>query len=204
MSRKKKIDGTRIFNTAKVIADYSPSTFTKSSSYGDTFQEKQKSSSPMAGKKSQPDPNNVSFLYENPRFINEPICFSNTKNTRSIQSKWWPETTTVDEKKIPQYKEDTVSRSDYKKIYSPPHGLTRFGCNPNRLRPAIGIVPSNSDPQPLVAREKISYAHQFDCRKGRKERGKLHGSFVWEPILNPQLQERIKLRLQQQRSNVFN
>ena len=193
------------FNAASVLADHSLDAPTPASFYRDTFQKKTNNIIPAAGRTNQPDPNNACFLYENPRFINEPICFVNTKVTHPQQEKWWPNIVAKDIKPSPQYKADTVSRSDYKIIlHHKPNRLTRYGCNSQRLKPAKGIVPSNSDDQPMIAKEKISFEHQFDSRQGRKERGKLHGSFVWEPIVNKDMQDRIKLRLAQQESHIFN
>ncbi|XP_057311238.1 uncharacterized protein C2orf73 homolog [Hydractinia symbiolongicarpus] len=202
MTRKKKIPGTKTFDAEKVLADFTPGLSTQPSSYRSTYYSKKKCSAPVAGKTKRNNSNNVCFLYENPRFINEPICFANSKETSPNQAMWWPDSVPVDQKPNPAYKKDTVNRSDYAIFTNAPPGLTRFGCNKNMLKTAQGIVPTGSD-KPLIAKEKISYEHQFDCRQNRRERGKLHGSFVWKPISDRHIQERIRLRLKQQNSNIF-
>jgi len=188
MTRKRKVPGKRVFNAANVLADFIPSSVTPTSYYRHTFQSTRANDVLPAGRVTKPNTNSVCFLYENPRFVNEPICFANTKETHKQQSDWWTQSVLVDTKKVPPYKADTVSRSDYTIILDPPLRATRFGFNPHRNDRAKGIVPNNSDRS--SSNERISFEHEFDCRTGRKERGKLHGSFVWDShARKPHLQQ---------------
>jgi len=203
MTRRKKIAGTRTFNAGKVLADYSHKNNSSNSYYNDTYNKKTvNSTSHPAGVKNRDNPNQVCFLYENPRFINEAICYANTSDVSSKQSQWWPEHIPSDVKPNPSYKSHTVSRQDYKVIKEKPEKLTRYGSNKYKNDTAKGMSP-NFNAKEFIGLEKISYEHQFDCRQSRKERGKLHGSFVWEPVVNQDVKERIKNRLAQQKSNVF-
>ena len=127
----------------------------------------------------------MTFLYENSRFINQPICFANSKGTRKIQESWWPEKAPVEDKIKPTYNKKTINRTDYTTIpLNPNSRATRFGAT--KYTKVESILPNQSivcDQNKNIlknSKEKISYKHDFDCRKERTERGKLHGSFVWE------------------------
>ena len=135
-----------------------------------------------AGKINKPDPTNVHFLFENPRFINEPVCHAATKVSRHVQNAWWPDGIPSDIKPKPTYSLDSSSRAAFGPIDSSkrPRGLTRFSCIDGRRPVAIGIVPVTELPASRIKTERISYNHQYDSRKNMRERGKLHGSFVWD------------------------
>ena len=122
------------------------------------------------------------------------ICYADTKSTSKIQDKWWPDGAAITKSKVPNYNTDTVQRTDYKKRDEPISGrATRFGFTKHAV--AKSILPHHEDNRNFIAKERISYEHNFDCREGRKERGRLHGSFVWEPIQDPNLNEKIRKRL---------
>ena len=168
-----------------MIADYSPSSKTPPTYYQKSFPHHPDTRSiPSAGIVNRPNPNHVSFLYENPRFVNEPICFANTKVVQEKQPQWWPEKIPDESKLQPKYGRLTTNRLDYHSIEQRPPPLTRFGCTPNRLVPRTCIVPLLGDKQPSKMKERVSFEHQFDCRRDRTERGKLRGSFVWEPTVH--------------------
>lgn len=193
MTRKRRVPGKRIFNAANVLADFIPCSGTPTSYYRQAFQQIGTSHLKVspAGCVNRDNPHKVGFLYENPRFINEPICFANTKSTDKKQSDWWTQCIANKEKLVPQYKPDTVFRSDYKVIVDPPVRATRFSSKPQQnITGTQGIVPNiNSN---SLHNERISFQHQFDCRTGRKERGKLHGSFVWDLVSNESRQKQQK------------
>jgi len=95
----------------------------------------------------------------------------------------------METKKSPSYSKATVHRSDYtghddyNKLQLESNRATRFGAT--RYSTVKSILPNSSEDtadKVATSRERISYEHNFDCRKGRKERGRLHGSFVWEPV----------------------
>ena len=173
------------FNPANIFADYSlnsgSSSQAFSSHYQSNFAQKQRSTkSHPAGKVNKPDPTNVHFLFENPRFINEPVCHASTKAAKKQQDIWWPNEIPVEVKLKPVYSSNTTSRSDFRSPDGRPMGLTRFSCIEGKRKAAAGIVPVTELPSRHVKTEKISYNHQFDSRRERRERGKLHGSFVWD------------------------
>ena len=184
------------FDTGKVFADYTPSDPPRTSNYQQTFLGNQSTNVPAAGLANRFNTKQVCFLYENPRFINESICFTNTKRSYREQSDWWPKSVSENVKVKAPYKTDTVSRIDYKNMSNKPKPCTRYGSNKNKDRSAKGVLPTSSETS-IIAREKISYEHQFDCRKGRRERGKLHGSLVWEPVLQKDLKAQIITRMKQ-------
>lgn len=200
MTRRKKIPGIRVFDQSKVLADFNPTNTTHESYYRHAFGQDSVDTKqvPKAGIVSKPDPNHICFLYENPRFINEPICLANTQNVRDEQKKWWPENTSDSEKPELKYdSESSTNRSDYRpNMYESGSRLTRFGSNPHRLTITKGIVPVNAKNSATI-REKVSFEHQFDSRKGRTERGKLKGSFVWHNLEGDtgQLQDKILRRI---------
>lgn len=122
------------------------------------------------------------FLFENTRFVNEPVCHAATKANRHIQHKWWPTEVPSDVKLKPLYSLESSSRSAFGQIDSSkrPHGLTRFRCVEGKRQVAVGIVPVTELPARHINTERISYDHQFDSRRDMRERGKLHGSWVWD------------------------
>jgi len=199
MTRRRQIPGSRVFDTSKVLADYNPTDKTPGSYYRQTFNHSAEGTThvPKAGIVSKPDPKHVCFLYENPRFINEPICLANTASIRENQHQWWPQKISEDVKPSPQYDStSSTNRSDYTATGPPANPrLTRFGCNPYRGEPSRGIVPVNAETGGSTMQEKLSYEHQFDCRKDRTERGKLKGSFVWKEMGGRQLQDKILRRM---------
>lgn len=135
-----------------------------------------------AGKINKPDPTNVHFLYENTRFVNEPVCNAATKSTRHEQHVWWPSEVPSDANLEPPYSLDSSNRSAFRPLdpSKRPRGLTRFSCIDGKRRVAIGIVPVTLLPASHVKTERISYDHQFDSRRDTRARGKLHGSLVWD------------------------
>jgi len=185
---KRTIPGTRVFDSAHVFADYNPETSKAcyDSHYRSTFNctaNKVRSYDiHRAGKINKPDPTHVHFLYDNTRFTNEPICNAATEITRKKQHQWWPEERPNESRPKPSYSCDSSSRSDFRTIElsKRPRGLTRFSCIEGKRNAALGIVPVTQLPANHVKTERISYIHQYDARQNMRERGKLHGSFVWD------------------------
>lgn len=117
MKSKKQVPGKRLFNAANILADFIPAAGTPSSFYRETFQGKPVNNTVLpAGRLNKANLTSVCFLYENPRFINEPVCYANTKATDSTQGYWWPQSVVKDTKITGKYNTSTVSRSDYKCI----------------------------------------------------------------------------------------
>lgn len=197
-------------NPEKVIADYTANSSCPRSSYQENHntnikkfhkqnhenRKKSVKSLPPAGKERQSMSNQMTFLYENSRFINQPICFTNSRDTRKVQESWWPEQVSVEHKTKPTYTTSTTQRTDYapQSSVSQSKQKTRFGATKHikvdSILPKQNIADKsdtasfNSDINSQNCKEKISYKHNFDCRKERTERGKLHGSFVLEPFSN--------------------
>ena len=58
--------------------------------------------------------------------------------------------------------------------------MTRFSCIEGKRSTALGIVPVTELPASHIKTERISFKHQFDARNNMRQRGKLHGSLVWD------------------------
>ena len=185
-------------NTKTVLADYIPNTKCPKSFYQETYKGRAKSCVQCrpAGIMRSDQCDKVSFIYQNPRFVNEPICFTNTTDTCKKQCEWWPDTIPTDKKPITKFSPSTISRIDYGPIIDRPKRASRFGCNKQKLIPAKGFVPGQfAVEESVIAWEKISYEHKSDSRRARTERGRLQGTFIWEPVTNCRMRERIEKRL---------
>lgn len=134
-----------------------------------------------------PHPWHSRFLRNNVRLLNEPICLMATESTDPEQDSWWPSRTSNEPLKKPQKTADTIQRSDYQHS-APVRGNTRHSSNPFTI-PSKGILPVNEpkkleDPGDILL-ESVSYRHGYNSRLERNEpiRGKLHGSFVWNQVV---------------------
>ena len=178
-------------NTSRVFADLQGNNSPVQTSYGAHYVGHALELSPLQslshGRKNKPHPNNVTFLRQNPRFICEPICHVKTSSDpKDTLHPWWPEEVPADKPiKVPQWSFDSTTRSDY----FPPSTLcersTRY-CSNMANKPSVGIIPQcvKSDLNQTVAKEKISYEHQFNSRLDPSQpiRGRLHGSFIWKDV----------------------
>ena len=192
------------FDAARVFADYNSDTSKANfnSHYKATFdsaQDKFRSRNiHRAGKVNKPDPTNVHFLFDNTRFVNEPVCHAATEVSRHVQHEWWPEKIPTDSKPKPSYSCDSSNRSDFPPVDSSkrPRGLTRFGCIEGKRSTALGIVPVTELPASHIKTERISFNHQFDARNNMRQKGKLHGSLVWDTTnkREPNIQHRFVKR----------
>ncbi|KAM3932529.1 LOW QUALITY PROTEIN: ciliary microtubule inner protein 6 [Leptodactylus fuscus] len=133
-----------------------------------------------------PHPYHAKFIRDNVRFLNEPITYMLTSNTKHRQTEWWPRYEENVYLHKPSYNLMTTQRSDFRhQTYSSPQ--TRHGCNPHKS-PLHGIVPLASprgrNRLPKLLQEEISFLHQYDSRLTPNEpiRGKRHGAFVWKEI----------------------
>lgn len=182
MMRKRQIPGKREFNAANVFGDFSANTKTVSSAYKDTFSGKSQVPDLPAGLGRKQNKNDTYFLRENTRFINEKICVTASAKDRGNETDWWPKSVTPDKKVIAPYKLDSVTRYDYQKIANPPMRSSRFNCNPQRLKTADGIIPVGTNENFTGFKPTLSYEHQYDCRRGRVDRGKRVGMYVYNQV----------------------
>eukprot|EP00118_Oscarella_pearsei_P007939 m.39888 g.39888 ORF g.39888 m.39888 type:complete len:211 (+) comp32865_c0_seq4:43-675(+) len=141
-------------------------------------------------RRNRPHGNHLGFNRDNPRLINAPLCRVKTERR---DSQWWPSESEIKAAKQPCYNRDTTSRTDYQLRFDPRKMLpiTRHGCNVSYKQTAVGIVPAltkMSSDEPRALCECISYRHQYNCRMNPNQpnRGKLHGSFVWKPLFQPE------------------
>ncbi|XP_056419359.1 uncharacterized protein C2orf73 homolog [Hyla sarda] len=133
-----------------------------------------------------PHPYHARVIRDNVRFLNEPIAYMLTSNSRHKQAEWWPSHEESRNLHNPLYDRMTTQRSDFMPFtYSSPQ--TRHGCNPHKS-PLHGIVPlatpRGRNRLPKLLQEEISFLHQYDSRLTPNEpiRGKRHGGFVWREI----------------------
>ncbi|KAG8583872.1 hypothetical protein GDO81_008581 [Engystomops pustulosus] len=84
-----------------------------------------------------PHPYHAKFIRDNVRFLNEPITYMLTTNTKHQQTQWWPSHEEHVNIRKPSYDLMTTQRSDFGRMtYSTPR--TRHGCNPHKS-PLHGI-----------------------------------------------------------------
>lgn len=136
----------------------------------------------------RPNPKNVSFLRQDVRLLNEPVCNVGTTSTQEQQARWWPHRTSETPLGEPDYTRDTTMRDDFRAQDADAIARqTRHGMNPNQ-EPARGAIPVNflrkPDGKQKFWKEGISYEHQYNSRLDPQYpvRGKRHGSFVWDEI----------------------
>nr|XP_002125895.1 uncharacterized protein C2orf73-like isoform X1 [Ciona intestinalis] len=122
-----------------------------------------------------PHPWHSRFLSHNVKILNKPICVMANSGSQSDQQNWWPHQLYDEPHVIPPYSYSTTQRADYQKHSS---------AKPVKLIPPQAISIQQKDSAVLL--ERISYRHDYNCRLHQNEpnRGKLHGSFVWEPMKN--------------------
>jgi len=142
-----------------------------------------------------PQPWHSRFLCHNARFLNEPVCVMATNDTDAVQNKWWPSRTSDEPLKVPKFCKSTTQRIDFKD-HGPIRPIGRHSSNPY-VSVTHGILPVNvpkreADPGDLL-REKISYLHGYNCRSNPNEpiRGRLHGSFVWDHVVDSNSGEKV-------------
>ncbi|CAK8676481.1 unnamed protein product [Clavelina lepadiformis] len=124
-----------------------------------------------------PHPWHSRFLRHNIRLLNEPVCTMATTVTDSEQNKWWPTESVEYQLKVPHQSDDTTQRIDFvnHKSYT---GNSRHSSNP-LIIPTKGILPVTTSKTKAdagdVLLEKISYAHNYNCRLDPSEprRGKV-------------------------------
>ncbi|XP_053369823.1 uncharacterized protein C2orf73-like [Clarias gariepinus] len=127
-----------------------------------------------------PQPYNVKFIRTNVRFLNEPLVYMETENTRDEQSKWWLNTPDKKVTRKTAYSQESTQRRDYPPVMDIP--VTRVREQRNNKPPATGIIPTLSplgQPKELV--EHMSFIHQYDSRRIHDQpyQEKRHGAFVW-------------------------
>lgn len=99
------------------------------------FRDQSRSKAEQIKEDSHDKPQNVSFLLQNCRTLNEPICNVSTKEKTNLnnESVWWPKSspqeTTVAKTK---YNKHTTSREDYIEHSQPSPRITRHSSNPQR------------------------------------------------------------------------
>lgn len=186
LARKKKVSGRHRHDTYNIFGDFQSgsdlnTTYKKQFPRHNVPPAQLRATSP--GRKHKPQPTRMTFLSSNPRFICEPICHArNNKDDNKNDARWWPADEDLSmEKPVPQYSIASTQRSDYRGSMKLEVRQTRFDCNPTLNTYATGIAPLMGENNNYSKKkEKISYRHQYDCRRtpNEHERGKLHGAFI--------------------------
>ncbi|XP_077341675.1 ciliary microtubule inner protein 6 [Lithobates pipiens] len=190
MARKKKVPDRFLPNTCRILDE---------NLFDVSLDESRMKNPPLFQKSNNPPPhprspnrNNMphpyyaKFIRDNVRFLNEPITYMGTANTKHKQTEWWPRTEENVPLHKPSYDWTTTQRSNFCKLTNSSH-QTRHGCNPHKT-PLQGIAPLASprgrNRLPKLFQEGISFLHQYDSRLTPNEpiRGKRHGGFVWREI----------------------
>ena len=136
----------------------------------------------------RPNPRNVTFLRQDVRLLNEPVCNVSTITTNDQQHNWWPHRTSLEPLKQPSKPLDTTVRKDFQYRGNEVKPSSRFSASSPNKKEAVGIIPVNflrePDNKQRFWKEGISYEHQYNCRLDPQYpvRAKRHGSFVWNQM----------------------
>ncbi|XP_062981446.1 uncharacterized protein C2orf73 homolog [Elgaria multicarinata webbii] len=135
--------------------------------------------------RNNPQPIHAKCIKTNPKFLNEPILYMDTEDTKTKQDRWWPSIEPFVQRPLPPYDKQSTQRHDFQK---PSCRLSRPIKYSSKLQPSRGIVPLAS-PQPCpslprIFQEQLTFKHYYDSRVTPcvPYQGKKHGSFVWTEI----------------------
>lgn len=87
-----------------------------------------------------PQPWHCSFLRNNVRTLNDPVCHVATYNVKEQQPEWWRTDIPASKSAAPPHTEDSTFRADFKR-WDHNRRATRHSSNPNTLAAAgIGMI----------------------------------------------------------------
>ncbi|XP_060105136.1 uncharacterized protein C2orf73 homolog [Heteronotia binoei] len=132
-----------------------------------------------------PQPHHIKFIKTNARFLNKPICYVDTEDTKDKEDHWWPRSEPLVHRPKPSYDKQSTQRNDFQKpscewswpikyssVQLPSHGIVPLASpqTPNRL--------------PRIFQEEISFKHHYNARVTPciPYQGKRQGAFVWREI----------------------
>ncbi|XP_013921927.1 PREDICTED: uncharacterized protein C2orf73 homolog [Thamnophis sirtalis] len=115
--------------------------------------------------RNNPQPQHAKLLRMHTKFINEPVLYMETEDTKTKQSHWWPTFEPTVQRPKPPYDKQSTHRNDFQK---PNCILSRPLKHPSKLQPSKGIVPLAS-PQlpsrlPRIFQEQLTFKCNYDAR----------------------------------------
>ncbi|XP_003216202.3 uncharacterized protein C2orf73 homolog [Anolis carolinensis] len=129
-----------------------------------------------------PQPIHAKFIKTNTKFLNEPVLYMETEDTKRKQGHWWPTHGAFMQRPKAPYDPKSTQRSDFQK---PPCKLVP-AIKYTKRQPTHGIVPLTSPRPspgslPRLFQEQISFKHNYDSRATPNipYQGKKCGTFVW-------------------------
>ncbi|XP_029139517.1 uncharacterized protein C2orf73 homolog [Protobothrops mucrosquamatus] len=116
--------------------------------------------------RNNPQPQHAKLLRMHTKFINEPVLYMETEDTKTKQSHWWPTFEPTVEGPKPPYDKQSTHRNDFQK---PNCILSRPVKHPSKLQPSYGIVPLAS-PQlpshlPRIFQEQLTFKCNYNARE---------------------------------------
>ncbi|XP_061481701.1 uncharacterized protein C2orf73 homolog isoform X1 [Rhineura floridana] len=137
--------------------------------------------------RNNPQPIHAKCIKFNTKFLNEPILYMDTEDTKTKQDHWWPSSEPFVPCPKPPYDKQSTQRNDFQK---PSCRLCRPIKHSSKLQPSRGIVPLASPRPPAslprIFQEQLSFKHDYNARATPciPYQGKKRGTFVWTEI-NP-------------------
>ncbi|XP_026532532.1 uncharacterized protein C2orf73 homolog [Notechis scutatus] len=115
--------------------------------------------------RNNPQPQHAKLLRMHTKFINEPVLYMETEDTKTKQSHWWPTFEPTVQHPKPPYDKQSTHRNDFQK---PNCILSRPVKHPSKLQPSYGIVPLAS-PQlpsrlPRIFQEQLTFKYNYNSR----------------------------------------
>ncbi|XP_070803705.1 uncharacterized protein C2orf73 homolog [Pituophis catenifer annectens] len=116
--------------------------------------------------RNNPQPQHAKLLKMHTKFINEPVLYMETEDTKTKQSHWWPTFEPTVQRPKPPYDTQSTHRNDFQK---PNCILSRPVKHPSKLQPSYGIVPLAS-PQlpsrlPRIFQEQLTFNCSYNARE---------------------------------------
>ncbi|XP_044284175.1 uncharacterized protein C2orf73 homolog [Varanus komodoensis] len=132
-----------------------------------------------------PQPLHAKCIRTNTKFLNEPIFYMDTEDTKTKQDCWWPASEPLVQRPKPPYDKQSTQRCDFQE---PSCTLSRPIKYSRILQPSRGIVPLAVPRSPVslprLFEERLTFNQHYDARATPciPYQGKKHGSFVWTEI----------------------
>ncbi|XP_042301467.1 uncharacterized protein C2orf73 homolog isoform X2 [Sceloporus undulatus] len=135
--------------------------------------------------RNNPHPIHAKFIKTNPKFLNEPVLYMETEDTKTKQGHWWPTDGAFMQRPKAPYDKQSTQRSDFQK---PNCILVRPIKYNSKQQPSRGIVPLTSPRLPAslprLFQEQLTFKHDYNARATPciPYQGKKRGTFVWTEI----------------------
>nr|XP_060611087.1 uncharacterized protein C2orf73 homolog [Anolis sagrei ordinatus] len=144
-----------------------------------------------------PQPIHAKFIKTNTKFLNEPVLYMETEDTKRKQDHWWPTHEAFMQRPKAPYDPKSTQRSDFQKPTCRLVPVIKY----TKRQPSHGIVPLTSPRPslgslPRIFQEQISFKHNYDARATPNipYQGKKRGTFVWTQMKPEKVPEGTKAK----------